>query len=255
MGIQRRILWAGAGAVTVGLVLLGAGYAVYLGFAPERAAYPVQGIDVSHHQGEIDWPAVRADGVDFAYIKATEGGDFRDPRFAANWRAAGRAGLPRGAYHFFTLCRPGADQARNFITTVPASADALPPAVDLEFVGNCARRPARAEFLRELRTFLGALEDRYRVKPILYTTHDFYDRYLRGEFSSYGFWLRSLYFEPQFPDRAWLFWQFHDRGRRRGIAGPVDLNVYRYDRAAFLRLLGGARLGAAGPVDRAPAAR
>ena len=96
------------------LVLLGAllttfssaGLALWLyalHWHPSDAAWPGQGIDVSHHQGPIDWTALPVQGVDFAYIKATEGGDHRDTRFAENWRASRAAGVRRGAYHFFTL--------------------------------------------------------------------------------------------------------------------------------------------------------
>jgi hypothetical protein len=73
--------------------------------------YPVHGTDVSKYQGSIDWPAVRASGISFAFIKATEGGDRLDDRFAENWHAAKAAGIPRGAYHFFYFCRPAHEQA------------------------------------------------------------------------------------------------------------------------------------------------
>ncbi len=65
------------------------------------ASYPVHGIDISRWQGVVDWPAARANGVGFAYLKATEGGDTLDPLFRTNWAAAARAGVPRGAYHYF----------------------------------------------------------------------------------------------------------------------------------------------------------
>jgi lysozyme len=89
------------------------------------------GLDVSNHQGAIDWERVAGDDIDFVYIKATEGGDFVDSRFEDNWRGAGAAGLDRGAYHFFTLCRTGADQARNFLDVVPHLEAELPLAIDL----------------------------------------------------------------------------------------------------------------------------
>jgi len=54
---------------------------------------PIQGIDVSYWQGEIDWDAAREAGVSFTFIKATEGGDHLDPKFLDNWHAAGRAGI------------------------------------------------------------------------------------------------------------------------------------------------------------------
>src|SRR5690349_25115520 len=74
---------------------------------PSERRYPYQGIDVSHHQGHIKWAKLPSQGVDFAYIKATEGSDHVDKRFLINWRAADRAGIDRGAYHFFGLCSSG----------------------------------------------------------------------------------------------------------------------------------------------------
>src|ERR687883_942901 len=63
-------------------------------------ARPIQGIDVSRHQGRIDWASVSAAGTQFAFIKATEGGDHMDERFLENWQGAKAAGIPRAAYHF-----------------------------------------------------------------------------------------------------------------------------------------------------------
>ena len=169
-------------------------------------------------------------------MKATEGGDFKDRRFQENWAGAGQAGLLRGAYHFFTLCRSGAEQAANFIDSVPVEPGTLPPAVDLEFAGNCAARPTKPALHRELGDFLQRVERHFAQVPILYTTRPFHARYLAGGFGGYGLWLRSLVLEPSFGDRPWLLWQFHDRGRRPGIDGPVDLNVFRHGRDD-LRLL------------------
>ena len=76
-------------------------------------------MDVSHHQAEIDWTELKGRAVQFAYIKASEGATSRDPRFASNWKAALAAGVTPGAYHFFTLCKPGAQQARNFLAALP----------------------------------------------------------------------------------------------------------------------------------------
>ena len=63
--------------------------------------YAVHGVDVSRWQGEIDWPKLRTQGANFAYIKATDGGDHLDPMFKTNWQRAKEAGIRRGAYHFF----------------------------------------------------------------------------------------------------------------------------------------------------------
>ena len=94
--------------------------------------YPVRGIDVSHHQGEIDWHKIKSQNISFAYIKATEGGDFKDPQFKKNWDHALEAGLRVGAYHFFRPETDGVLQAENFISSVPEYKNMLPPAIDVE---------------------------------------------------------------------------------------------------------------------------
>lgn len=227
---MKRGHWlAAAGAL---LTLLAAGALFLWHYAPSwhpsDTDYPTQGIDVSHHQGPIDWSRLPAQGVDFAFIKATEGGDFRDRRFAENWRASRAAGIRRGAYHFFTLCRPGADQAANFITAVPAERDALPPAVDLEYMGNCENRRLTVEaFHRELAAFLTRVEAHYGQRAILYLTEEFDSAFQVSARVDRPLWLRSLVTQPSFGARPWTYWQVSNLRRLDGIAGPVDWNVAR----------------------------
>jgi len=194
---------------------------------PSDRAFPMQGIDVSHHQGAIDWAALPAQGVDFAYIKASEGGDFRDRRFAANWVGARAAGIRRGAYHFFTLCRSGAEQAANFIAAVPVEAGALPPAVDLEYMGNCDRPLSIEQFHAELAAYLRQVEAHYGQPALLYLTEEFDRAYQVSARVNRPLWLRNLVFEPRFGARPWQFWQVSNFRRLRGIQGRVDWNVAR----------------------------
>ena len=84
-------------------------------------------------QNDIDWEKAKASGVSFAFIKATEGGDLADDRFRENWVAARRAGVPRGAYHFYYFCRPAFEQAAWYIQNVPKEKGALPPVLDMEW--------------------------------------------------------------------------------------------------------------------------
>ena len=106
--------------VLVGVVLLaGLGWRFVTHWTPSRTTFPTQGIDVSQEQGLIDWKAARAAGVDFAYIRASQGSDRRDENFAANWSESAAADVKRGAYHVFNLCKPGREQATNFIALVP----------------------------------------------------------------------------------------------------------------------------------------
>ena len=204
------------------LLVLGAGR-----WTPSRSTHPLQGIDVSHHQGAIDWSQLPAQGVNFAYIKATEGGDFRDRLFAANWRGAQAAGIRRGAYHFFTLCRPGADQAANVIATVPREAGMLPIAVDLEYMGNCDR-PLTVDHLHaELAAFIRFVEAHYGQPVILYLTREFDEAYQVSARVPRQLWLRRLVFEPAWTAQPWTIWQVSNFRRLRGIEGRVDWNVWR----------------------------
>jgi lysozyme len=226
--MRRSRIAASAAAAVVPLVLALALLWHLAGrWHPSEADYPLQGIDVSHHRGAIDWARLWAQGVDFAYIKATEGGDHRDSRFAENWRASRAAGIRRGAYHFFTLCRSGAHQAANFIAAVPAEPDALAPAVDLEFLGNCSRRAPVRDFHSELASFIRLVEARYRKPVVLYLTEEFDRAYQVSARVRRPLWLRRLVFQPRFAARPWAIWQVSNFRRLNGIEGRVDWNVAR----------------------------
>lgn len=195
---------------------------------PSLEHFPVRGIDVSHHQGPIDWARVAAAGVQFAYLKATEGRDFSDRKFRANWAGAHAAGVSRGAYHFFTFCSPGRAQADHFLRVVPPTSGALIPVVDVEFVGNCKNYGSLDTVRAELVVFLEQVERAWGVPPILYVTPDAYRRVLAGQFTRYSIWLRSVGSQPRLDAYGgWLIWQFSDTGSVPGINGPVDLNALR----------------------------
>jgi len=194
-------------------------------YRPGLEAGERYGVDVSNHQGEVDWTRVAANDMEFAYIKATEGGDFVDASFRQNWDGAGAAGLDRGAYHFFTLCRPGTEQAANFLDVVPADRDALPPVVDLELAGNCSERPDRDQVEREVRAFLDTVESATGQTVVLYVGDDFEDEYhLRDELDR-PTWHRRILLRPDV--EGWWIWQLHDRAAIDGIEGGADLNVMR----------------------------
>lgn len=201
---------------------------------PAADRFPVRGIDVSHHQGAIDWAAVQRGGVSFAFIKATEGATHQDTRFAENWAGAGEVGIARGAYHFFTFCTSGLDQAENFLRRVAELEAELAPVADVEFAGNCKAWSSADAIRSELAAFLAHVEQRLGRRPMLYYTRDAARRILRGHFHEHPRWPRSIVGEP---DDAvlgpWHFWQFADNARLAGIRGPVDLNVFRGSRAEF----------------------
>jgi lysozyme len=208
-------------------------FGIWIPNEPSKRKYPIRGIDVSHHQGSVDWNKARAAGIRFAYIKATEGADFTDAKFADHWRESGSAGIVHGAYHFFTLGTSGQSQAANFIAHVPVDENSLAPAIDLEFSGyNRERRPSAADFQRELSAFWDAIVERYGKVPVVYTANDFQKQYL-GAMPIERLWIREVIFLPA---SGWTFWQFSPRGRVSGVPGFVDLNVFRAGDVEFEKI-------------------
>jgi lysozyme len=220
----RAWLWVIGGAlVTVALAGALFWFVFVPNWRPPLRAGERYGVDVSAHQGEIDWPRVAADEIRFAYIKASEGGSWTDSRFRANWAAAGAAGLDRGAYHFFTLCRSGDEQARHFLAVAPPDPRALRPAVDLELSGNCGRRPPASTVDTELETFLSLVEAAWGRPAMLYVGDDWEGRYpVRTRLDRPLWQLKFLRRPDQDNVRVW---QIHGFAHVEGISGRVDLNI------------------------------
>ena len=215
---------------SVGLAVM-LGVVSYFGLFHQQKAsaqdYAIRGFDVSHHQGEINWKKISPVQYQFVYLKATEGGDFKDRNFQENWLKAREQGLHVGAYHFYRLCRDGKVQAENFIATVPNKADALPPVIDLEYDSNCINTFTKEQLLREIQVMHDQLQQHYGKQPIFYISKSFYHIVLMGSFVNTPLWVRDYQEQPKLKDgRQWLFWQHTQNGKIDGIDQPVDLNVY-----------------------------
>lgn len=215
---------------SIGLAVM-LGVVSYFGlFCQQKAAaqdYAIRGFDVSHHQGEINWKKISPRQYQFVYLKATEGGDFRDSNFQQNWLKAREQGLHVGAYHFYRLCRDGKVQAENFIATVPKKADALPPAIDLEYDSNCINTYTKEQLLKEIQVMHDQLHKHYGKQPIFYISKSFYHIVLMGNFTETPLWVRDYDGKPELKDgRQWTFWQHSSQGKIAGIPKAVDLNVY-----------------------------
>ncbi len=181
-----------------------------------------RGIDLSHHNGQVNWDALEAGNLDFIYLKATEGRDWKDRDFQSNWIEATRRGYHLGAYHFYILCKPAREQAANFIQSVEVRSGTLPPAVDLEYAHNCKPYRDAAGTRAELQAFLDRLEAEYGADPVIYTTPEFHADWIAGHFDRYPLWIRSV---DGAPDMPYAIWQHSMRGKVAGIEGDVDLNV------------------------------
>lgn len=163
-------------------------------------SHPIQGIDISKWQGPINWASVKSAGTQFAYIKATEGGDHVDERFRENWDGAGRAGVPRGAYHFVFWCRSAEDQMAWFKRNVPNDPTALPPVLDVEWNGHSAKCPKKLpkpQALAMIRYMLDEMEAYTGKRPIIYTDITFHKDVLEDELPDYPHWVRSTAAEPE----------------------------------------------------------
>ncbi|RFB80694.1 GH25 family lysozyme [Methylovirgula sp. 4M-Z18] len=218
--------------VMAGVLGGGLSAAFYYGW-PLALVGQVVGVDVSHYQGDIDWPSLASSRVRFAYIKATEGSNLQDDHFQRNWASAAQAGVVRGAYHFFTLCSKAEDQAKNFIATVPSASDALPPMIDLETLGPCGNKYVMKDPVAEIAKLQKLLADKYGRQPVLYVTDEFERTYLQGQFDDKDIWVRSIQWPPNYRVQQWVIWQYHDHARRPGVATDLDLNFFRGGDWAF----------------------
>ena len=192
--------------------------------------YEIHGIDISHHQGKIDWRTMRDKGlidkfpVRFVMIKATEGASRVDENFEENFHEAREYGFTRGAYHFYSVYSSAKDQAEFFIKHVKLENGDLPPVLDVE---HKPKNQTDEAFKASVLEWLEIIEDHYGVKPIVYTYYKFKTNYLSdGIFDSYPYWIAHYYVDKVEYDGPWKFWQHTDAGRLPGIKGQVDFNIY-----------------------------
>lgn len=198
--------------------------------------YGIHGIDVSYYQGKIDWKKVKSMKEDdvqirFAFIKATEGMFNVDPYFQRNWREAAKSGIICGAYHFFRPQKSGEWQAKFFLQTVKFEEGDLPPVVDVEQLNGASPDKMR----KELKEFMAYVEQKTKVKPIIYSGLSFYRDYLKGHFDGYPLWIAHYYKSDLrlTKDTHWFFWQHSDKAKITGINHVVDFNAFNGDSTAF----------------------
>ena len=214
--------------------------AIYDAFGIEMPLqFPIHGIDVSSYQNTISWHKVALMRVNdirmgFTFIKATEGLGNVDENYRKNYQNAKKAGMVVGAYHFFLATKSGVVQANNYIKNVTLSGGDFPPVVDIEQLYGVPSPVMRKRLLEWLTT----IEAAYKVKPIIYSNVEFYERNLGSNFDSYPLWV-AHYNAPDKPRiaRDWTFWQHSEAGHINGITSLVDCDVFNGDSAAFKQLL------------------
>ncbi len=192
--------------------------------APDRVSLLRQGgLDVSSYSGAIDWPAVRAAGAGFAIARATEGMDLADSSFDTYWPAMKEAGLVRGAYHFYVTEDDPEIQAQFFIDNVTLEPGDLAPVVDIEVIGHDTQ-PGVAD---RLRTWLEIVEKHYGIRPIIYTSPNFWNENLDDTFGDYPLWEAEYEVEaPTLPRgwQTWTLWQWKGDAEYAGVEKNADLD-------------------------------
>ena len=200
--------------------------------------YQVHGIDISHYQGDIDWKMLTQTRqgqfpIRFVFMKSTEGGDFADKNFVANFDSAKAHGFIRGAYHFYNPKTDANKQADFFIRSVKLEKGDLPPVLDIEKKGKDVKK-----LQSDLKLWLQKVERHYGVKPIIYASYKFKTRYLNDSvFNSYPYWIAHYYVDSVKYEGDWKFWQHTDVGTLPGISEQVDLNIFNGSLSALDSLL------------------
>lgn len=199
------------------------------GDAEYPEGYEIHGIDISHYQGKIDWEQlknamIKGCPVRFVIIKSTEGSSRLDENFRENFNQTRDFGFIRGVYHFWSNKSTAREQAYYFLDQVHLTDGDLPPVLDIE------HKPADKsveDFQRDVLTWLHIVEDKYHVKPIIYTYYKFKEQYLSAPvFEDYPYWIAHYYVDKVQYKGKWKFWQHTDVGKLPGIKGYVDFNIY-----------------------------
>ena len=202
--------------------------------------YAVRGVDVSRHNGTVNWEQLKFEGITFAYIKSTEGASHIDIKYVDNYKRAKQAEVKVGAYHFYTFGLNGSLQAKHFIHNTTVDSQDLVPAIDVEHspVNQYSKdRDYMHHIIVELIKLERDLYDYYGVRPLIYTNKDCYKLYIEGHFPENKIWMSDLHNEPQTKDDNWIMWQFSHTGNIDGINGDIDLNYFRYSFRQFNQLL------------------
>ena len=202
------------------------------------SGHSVYGIDVSRHQGDIDWETLKAQHhpdapISFVYIKASEGSDFKDIKFKENFENARMHGFVRGAYHYFSTTSSGVSQANLFISMVKLQKGDLPPVLDIE-----EKPKNKKKYIEEIKVWLKKVEEHYGIKPIIYASSKYKKKYLDDPFfKEYPSWVAHYYIPELREGEEWLMWQCTDLGVLPGIKEKVDINIFNGSKKQFNKLL------------------
>lgn len=194
-------------------------------YNPDKVQF--DGIDISKHQGSIDWGQLKSfSKIKYVYIKATEGSDYVDPRYKENIHNARKHGFKVGSYHFLSTKSSATTQFHNFVRTANREEQDLIPIIDIEVTGRWTSQQLRDS----VKVFADLLEDYYGCKPMIYTSEKFFTKHLGRAFSEYPLFIAKYNTTQPNIGYRWLLWQFSDCGvfkpAVKGNNGEVDLSRF-----------------------------
>jgi lysozyme len=198
----------------------------------------IKGIDISHWQGTIEWPAIPKE-YEFVFMKASETTNFVDPMFHENWEASKDEGFCRGAYHFWRYAGDPVQQAQCFAAVVGEDLGELPPVLDVED----PNAPKGVDTPERILLCADEIERLWGQKPIIYTACWYWNEWVRTAADNdlwTAHWKPVWMGSPCLPIgwNDWKFWQYSSRGSVPGIQGNVDLDVFYGDKEEWQKYIG-----------------
>jgi GH25 family lysozyme M1 (1,4-beta-N-acetylmuramidase) len=186
----------------------------------------IYGIDVSHHNGDVDWSAVASSNIKFSFLKSSEGINYIDPSFQKNLSGALGQGLVTGAYHFFHPNIDPARQASHFLSTFDNKLEIL-TALDLEWTGTPNEWDGiiNEDICERVRDFLNYVKTYTGRFPIIYFSPSFFSQYLSSLYTGdLKTWVAKY---GDTPPSNYDIWQYSEKGVIIGIDGNgVDLDRF-----------------------------
>jgi GH25 family lysozyme M1 (1,4-beta-N-acetylmuramidase) len=210
------------------------------------AGTTITGIDISKWQGNVDWDAVAADGVKFAFVRVSDGLNTFDQFFDSNWEEARAAGITTGVYQFFRPSQNAIAQADLMLQHMgELQPGDLPPVIDVEDAGGLSSSQVAAK----VKQWIDHVEAETGVRPIIYTGRFFWQDFVKSAaYADYPLWIAHYTNGcPNLPSQwsDWTFHQYTDSGSWDGAAGAIDTNRFNGDMDALHELTIG---GGSGPV-------
>lgn len=192
----------------------------------------VFGLDLSHHQSNINWSKLVQSPPHFIIFKVTEGSTHVDSKYKHYVKEARDINVRVGGYHFFSYLSPGKSQAQHFLKHLTLQKGDLVPVLDVE----CNNKMNSDAWIKEnIQSFIATIENAIDVKPIIYCEIAYYNRFLKPHYGDdLKLWLCDFTRKPQ---NEFVLWQNTDQYKQEGIIGTVDYNLFNGSKSQLNTIL------------------